>query len=241
MTLPSALTTLAYTLHIGGGTVGFASGIVAICARKGDHLHRRAGTVFFAAMLVMATAALYLAAVIPGQTVNLFIGTFALYLILTSWLTVRRREGAIGFAERAAMVVAFCLWAPFALLSFQLAAGMTPFFHSAVPLKGPVLIAIFVFTALLTIAAVFDAKVVWTGGITGAPRVARHLWRMCLAFTMAAGSFFTNALPKVFPGIYKLPLLVLFAPQFLLLGVLVFWMIRVRLTSWYAQDAAAQI
>ncbi|HEX4301203.1 MAG TPA: DUF2306 domain-containing protein [Rhizomicrobium sp.] len=238
MTLPSALTTLAYALHIGGGTVGFVSGIVAISVRKGARLHRIAGTIFFAAMLVMASAALYLAVVIPGQIVNVFIGTFALYLILTSWLTVRRREGSIGLAEKVAMVVAFCLWAPFALLSFQLATGMAPFFHSAVPLKGPVLIAIFVFTALLTVAAVSDAKVVWSGGIAGAPRIARHLWRMCLAFTMAAGSFFTNALPKVFPGIYHLPLLVLFAPQFLLLGVLAFWIIRVRLTSWYARGAA---
>ncbi len=239
MTMPASLTTLAYVLHIGGGTAGFASGIVAISARKGARLHRIAGTVFFAAMLVMATAALYLAVVVPGQTVNVFIGTFALYLIATSWLTVRRPEGTTGVAERIALAVIACLFAPFALLSFQLTFGLAPFFDSAVPLKGPVLVAIYLFTALIAIALISDIKVTIAGGIAGAPRVARHLWRMCLAFTMAAGSFFTNALPRALPVVHKLPLLVLFVPQFFLLGVLVFWMVRVRLTRWYGRGVAA--
>ena len=117
---------------------------------------------------------------------------------------------------------------------------MAPFFASAVPFKGPVLIAVFVFTGMIAIAVISDIKVAVAGGIRGAPRIARHLWRMCLAFTMAAGSFFTNALPKVLPAMHKLPLLVIFAPQFFLLGVLVFWMIRVRLTGWYAQGSAAR-
>lgn len=51
-------------------------------------------------------------------------------------------------------------------------------FKSAVPLKGPVLIAIYGFTLVLAIAALSDAKVVFLGGISGAPRIARHLWRM---------------------------------------------------------------
>jgi len=45
--------------------------------------------------------------------------------------------------------------------------------------QRPVLIALYVFTFVIAIAAFADAKVVWLAGISGAPGLARHLWRMC--------------------------------------------------------------
>jgi uncharacterized membrane protein len=234
-----ALTTLAFVLHVGGGTVGLVSGTIAICASKGGRLHRFAGKIFFISMLVMAIFAAYLAVMRPGQTVNLFIAPFAAYLVVTAWLTVERPAGTIGSSEKVALTVALCLCAPFAVLSFQLAAGLPPFFHSTVPLKGPVMIAVYAFTTVLAIAAGGDAKVVWTHGISGAPRIARHLWRMCLGLTLAAGSAFTNGLPRLLPGpIHVTP--IFFVPQLLVLIVLVFWMIRVRFTGWLKNGAAAQ-
>jgi hypothetical protein len=226
-----AATMLAYVVHIGGGTIGLISGTIAIFARKGAYLHRTAGTVFFVSMLVMATFAIVLAVAIPGQIVNLFIGTFAFYLVATAWLTVRRKEGTVGLAEKIALLVIVCLCVPFAILSVQLAAGLAPLFKSAVPLKGPVLIAIDSFTAVIAIAAIADARVVIAGGISGPRRIARHLWRMCLGLTLAAGSAFTNGLPRLLPGpMHVTP--IFFLPQFVPLALLIFWMIRVRFTSW---------
>ena len=43
--------------------------------------------------------------------------------------------------------------------------------------------------------AIGDAKLVLAGGISGARRIGRHLWRMCLGITLAAGSAFTNGFP----------------------------------------------
>jgi hypothetical protein len=225
------MTTLAYVFHIGAGTIALAAGLVAAFALKGGYLHRKAGIVFAVAMLVMVTFAGYLAVVVPGQTVNLFIGTLVFYLVTTAWMTVRRREGTSGLFEKIALVVALCLAAPFALLAFQLATGMAPLFKSAVPFEGPVLIAIYVFTSVLALAAIGDAKVVLAGGITGAPRIARHLWRMCLGLTLAVGSFFTNALPRILPAPVHVTAL-FFLPQLLVLVFLAFWMIRVRFTGW---------
>jgi hypothetical protein len=182
-------------------------------------------------MLVMATLAAYLAIAVPGQIVNLFIGTLVFYLVATGWLAVHRREGTTGISDRIAVFVSLCLFAPFGILSFQLAAGLTPLFKSAVPFKGPVLIAIYTFTCVLALAAIGDAKVVLAGGSSGAPRIARHLWRMCLALTLATGSAFTNGFARLLPGPYHVPP-VFFFPQFLPLGLLVFWMIRVRFTAW---------
>jgi len=230
-----AVTTLAFVLHIGAGVLGLASGTLAAVARKGGRLHRAAGTVFFVSMTVMATFAALLGVVLPDP-VNLFIAVFVFYLVATAWMTARREPGAIGLPERIFLAAAVCLCAPFAILSFQLATGLPPLFRSTVPLRGPVLIAIYIFTLVLAIAAVSDARVVMAGGISGAPRIARQLWRMCLGLTLAVGSAFTAGLPRLLPGLDHAPL-VLFLPQLLPLGLLIFWMIRVRFTGWLGHQA----
>lgn len=232
------MTMLAYVLHVCAGMSALASGAVALFARKGSYFHRRAGTVFVVSIVVMATFAGYLAIAVPDQIVNLFIATFTLYLVATGWMTVRRKEYAAGLPERVALFIALCLCAPFAILSFQLATGVTPLFKSAVPFKGPVLIAIYSFTAVLAMAAIGDAKVVLVGGSSGASRIARHLWRMCLALTLTTGSAFTNGFARLLPGPPHVPP-IFFFPQFLPLGLLIFWMIRVRFTGWLKHDDVA--
>jgi uncharacterized membrane protein len=234
--MPHALTMLVYGLHVGGGALALVSGTVAVVARKGGRLHRAAGTVFFVSMLVMATLAACLAVIVPDQIFNLFIATFTVYLVTTAWMTVRRKQGTIGLFEKIALFVALGLCAPFGILAFQLVTGMTPFVESAVPIEGPVLIAIYAFTSVLALAAIGDVRLVLAGGISGAPRLARHLWRMCLGLTLAAGSGFTNGLARLLPGPYHVPP-AFFLPQLLPLCVLVFWMLRIRLTNWFKDGA----
>jgi uncharacterized membrane protein len=226
------LTQLAFGLHIAGGTVGLLAGLLAVFAPKGARLHRVAGTVFVVSMLVMATFADYLAVALPDEIANLFIGTFAIYLVVTAWLTVWRQEGTVGFAEKIAAGLVLCLCLPFAALSFELAVGLTPSFRSAVPLKGPVAMALYAFTFLIALAAMGDLRMLWAGGIAGARRIGRHLWRMCLGLAMAAGSAFTNGLPRLLPDGMHVPLPLLFVPQLAVLALLLFWAVRVRLTGW---------
>jgi len=224
-------TVLAFILHIGGGAIGLVSGTVAALARKGGALHRKAGTIFVVSMLVMGVFAIYLAVVEPDQITNVFICTLAIYLVSTAWMAVHRKEGTSGLFEKVAVAVALCLCAPFAILTFQLATGLPPLFKSAVPFKGAVLIAIYSFTSVLILAFIGDARVVLSGALSGVARISRHLWRMCLGLTLAAGSGFTNGFARLLPGPYHVPT-VFFLPQFLPLGLLVFWMIRVRSTGW---------
>jgi hypothetical protein len=62
---------------------------------------------------------------------------------------------------------------------------------------------------------------------------------MCVGLTLAAGSAFTNGLPRLLPGpMHVAP--IYFLPQFLPLGLPVFWMIRVRFTRWSEREAVAQ-
>jgi len=134
---------IALVIHIAGGAIGLVSGTVAVVARKGGYLHRKAGTVFVGSMWVMATFAIYLGFAMPGQTLNVFIGAFALYLVTTAWMTVRAKGVSAGIFEKAAFVVAVCLCAPFAVLTFQLITGLPTFFTGAMTFKGPIVIAIY--------------------------------------------------------------------------------------------------
>jgi len=228
---------LAIIFHVIAGTIALFAGIVAMASRKGARAHRVAGTVFLVSMLVMGVFADYLAVAIPEQIPNLFIGTFTIYLVATAWMTVWRKERSVGIPEKIALLVVLCLCVPFAILSFQLATGLEPSFKSATPLEGPVRVAIYSFTFLVTMAAVGDARLVWAGGFTGARRIGRHLWRMCLGLTLAAGSAFTNGLPRLLPNTVHVPLIILFIPQLSSLVLMIFWMIRVRFTGWYSDLA----
>ena len=225
----AAFVALAFVLHIAGGSVALLSGVVAICARKGGPLHRLAGNVFFAAMLVMAAFAAALAILRPGQIVNLFIAAFAIYLVATAWLTARRPAGVACAAEKAALGVSIALCAPFALVMVQVATGIA-LFKTAFAIEGPILIALVSFASIIALAALGDARVVIAGGISGRARIARHLWRMCVGLTLATGSAFTNGFARFLPGPYHVPL-VFFLPQFIPLVLLAYWMARVQLSG----------
>jgi uncharacterized membrane protein len=230
---------MVFALHIAGGTAALFAGVVAVGARKGARLHRRAGLLFVVAMLIMAATGDMLAVIVPGQKVNLLIGTFTLYLICTAWLAASRTRHAV--LEAASFGVVLVLAIPFTVLSVQLAIGATPLFRSAIPFEGPVLIAMYVFTGLLILASVADARLLLAGGLSGRGRIERHLWRMCLGLTFAAGSAFTNGLPRLLPSTVHIPLPLLFVPQLAALLVLIFWMMRVHFTSWYGRNLAAAV
>jgi hypothetical protein len=225
------ITVLAYVIHVAAGATSLVSGMVAAFARKGGYLHRKAGTVFISSIFIMALFAAYLAVAVPDQIVNVFISTLVVYLVASAWMTVRRAQGTTGLGDKITLVIALGLWAPFAILSVQLATGTTPLFKSAVPFEGPVLGAIYAFTLILTLAVVGDTRVVLAGGISGASRITRHLWRMCFGLTLATGSAFTNGFARLLPGPYHVPIY-FHLPKLLPLGLLIFWFIRVRFTRW---------
>jgi uncharacterized membrane protein len=225
-------TSLAYVVHVGCGTVGLVSGTVAAFAQKGERLHRAAGTVFFVSMLVMAIFAAWLAIAVPGQMSNLLGAILTFYLVSTGWLTIRQKQHTVGRAEKLALAATLCLCAALGGLSIAAAAGAVP------QVKGPLLFATYMVTAIAAVAAIGDARLVLQGGIAGTARLARHLWRMLTALFLAFGSGFGNGLARLLPGPFHIPPLFL-APMLLPLGLLIFWMIRVRLTGWYKKESNA--
>jgi uncharacterized membrane protein len=208
-------TDVVVVLHIAGGVAGVAAGVGALTFRKGERWHRLAGTVFFVAMLTLGSTAAVIGVVL-NEVGNVFGGVFVCYLVATAWMTVRRPEGAVGWFEGGAIVLAFAV-AAVAGLGAARAIGA----HRV----GPILFASIVMAAFAIAAGAGDLSVILRRGLSGAQRVARHLWRMCLAFAMAAGAFVTQ--PSMFPH----PMPILLAAATLPLVLMVFWLLVVGLTG----------
>lgn len=211
------------------------SGVVALSVRKGGRLHRVFGTVFFVSMLTMAAMASVLSVWIQ-QWNNVIAGVFAFYLVATAWATVRRREGTVGKFEVGAMVTAFAGAAGILMLGLQALAD-----PKSIPGGAPVQ-AYFVLAGMIGVAAVMDLRVVRRGGICGVQRVTRHLWRMCLAFFFAWGSFYGQVIVRkgYIPAVLHHPPLP-YIPILVPLLVLIFWVIRVRFTSWSKSNLVAAL
>jgi len=83
--------------------------------------------------------------------------------------------------------------------------------------------------AVAVIATVGDLRMLLRKGISGTPRVARHLWRMCFALFIASASIFL-ARQHLFPDLLR-KTGVLFLLSFLPLLLMIFWLVRVLFTK----------
>ena len=221
----------AIMTHIAAGLTGIFSGAFALFSRKGAPPHRVAGTMFVISMLTTGALASYLAVLIH-QKANIVGGIFTFYLVSTAWLTVKRAEGSVGLFERVAMLMPIGLATAFLIFGVQGMSTPRQTLDDGSPAQASLVLA-----GVAALAAAMDLKVIRAGGISGKPRIARHLWRMCFGFFIATGSFFIGQ-QKVMPvWMHGSPILLALgvAPLVLLL----FWLIRVRLTNWHKSTLAA--
>jgi hypothetical protein len=81
----------------------------------------------------------------------------------------------------------------------------------------------------MILAAIGDVRIMRFGLPRGGPRLARHLWRMCFALFIAAGSFFSirERVAKILPEpLTTAPMRML--PILLIFGAMFYWLWRVR-------------
>jgi hypothetical protein len=204
-------------IHIAGGLLALPAGALAVAVRKGGRLHAKAGTIFFGSMLVLGLTAAWLEPyrVPPGSPIG---GLMVCYFTATAWVAARRRDGRTGWFERIACAAAF---ATAALMAWAAATGA-----STTPV-GPR--PIYIMAGVCLLAGLLDLNAILRAPLSQRQRVARHLWRMCIAFFIATGSFFLgqqDVLPAFMRG-SPLLLVLAFAP----FAVMAFWLVRVRIGS----------
>ena len=205
--------------HVAAGSIALIAGGIALVARKGGRTHGRIGTWFFFAMLVMAGTGAIIAFAKPERGTAM-IGILTCYLVATSWMAARRKDGRAGGFEIAGLAVA--LACATALVTIGLLGLREPDGRLDI-LPAPVH---FPFAALAILAASLDLNFILRGEISGVQRTGRHLWRMCVAFLIAAMSFFMGQQRSMPVFIQGSPLLYL--PPLGVLASLIFWIFRAR-------------
>jgi len=216
-------------VHIAGGMIAVLAGSMALVVRKGSPLHRRSGDVFAISMLFMSAAGAYIA-LRKSQSFNVFAGTLTFYLVATASLVVMRKPKQNGRLEFFFMLVA-------------LAAGGTALVFALRAHQKGSIIGYSVFAAIALLSAAGDIRMLIRGGVAGAQRLVRHVWRMGFALFVASGSFFLGTAGDpvmrrsgLRATLFTKEIRATHLPQLpvLLIVVLtIFWLIRVRFPNAY--------
>jgi|SRR5271167_910377 hypothetical protein len=206
-------------IHICGALVGLIAGWVAIVFRKGSRRHGISGDIFVLAMVGMTLTAIGLA-IFRHESINVIVGVLTFYLAVSAWLTVRRRPGERGLAEIGLMTVAF------ADAGFAAAMGRQALHSPGGAMDSIPAFGFFIFGSIAALGAVLDSRMLLQGGVQGASRIVRHLWRMCFALLIVTLSTFMGKrvhFPEFLRNGHLLDL-----PLIILAVLTVYWLIRVR-------------
>jgi len=71
-------------VHIASGTVGLITGIISMSTTKGMRVHRKAGKIFYYAMVMIFLSSLYMS-IVKNNIFLLLIGFFSIYLASTGY------------------------------------------------------------------------------------------------------------------------------------------------------------
>ncbi|HEX2120413.1 MAG TPA: hypothetical protein VHL59_02125 [Thermoanaerobaculia bacterium] len=214
-------------IHIAAGALAIVFGFTALFVKKGGTIHRRGGMLFVYAMLVMGTTASILEFFQNASVGNIAAAILSIYFVGTALTTVRPPSRWTRAINVAALTVAVGL----AFTAFAggvrnvSTPGLSP---GGVPFRT-IGVMSFVLATALTLAAIGDVRIMRSGMPRGGPRLARHLWRMCFALFIAAGSFFSirERVAKILPEPFTTgPMRAL--PILLLFGAMFYWLWRVR-------------
>ena len=216
---------ITLALHIAAGSLGLVSGFLALYAAKGTPLHRKAGMVFVAVMLTMALSGAWIAATRNAwPLLNIPAGLTTAYLVVTGLTTVRPLPRGGRAVEVLGLLVAIGVSVLMFGVGFSAVAqggsynGMPafPFFMFAL------------FTGFGAIGDLRASRARRAGNpLRGAPRLARHLWRMGGALWIAAMSFVIGQADVIPKPLRIMPLLAL--PVVAVLVTVLYWVWRVRI------------
>jgi hypothetical protein len=214
-------------IHIAAGGLAIILGAVALSVKKGGTIHRRSGLLFVYAMLAMAVTASILSVLNGRADGNVLAAVLTAYFVGTALTTVRpvsswtRRINGVALTV-AVVLAAGCVFNGATMIN-------TPGRDlNGVPNQTAGTMSLII-GVLLVMAVAGDVRIMRFGMPRGGPRLARHLWRMCFALFIAAGSFFSlrervaQILPEPFTTgpMRALPILLVF-------GAMFYWLWRVR-------------
>jgi hypothetical protein len=157
----------------------------------------------FVSMLLISVGGASLTLFLPQNGSGLA-GALAVYLTLTSWMTIRRKS-SVDYFDLLALLTALCI------VASAVDVGLTASATNA--------LWAFVLAGIAAVAAGGDLKLLIQGNIRGKSRLARHLWRLGAALLIATGSVATVGGSTL-----------LFVVELCVLVSLIFWIIHLQVS-----------
>lgn len=92
-------------LHIVAGSLALICGSLSMIARKGKSVHKKSGIIFFYAMMVVATSAIFLS-IVKSSSFLLFVGIFVFYQTYSGLRAIRNKTMRHNFLDAVVILAA---------------------------------------------------------------------------------------------------------------------------------------
>ena len=215
-------TEIIMATHVVPGVLAVAAGATALAAPKGRSVHIQAGRMFVVAMGLASIVGAGLG-LVRAETfyITFHAGVLALCLLASGWMAARAQPDAPGSGSRIVGAVNLVnVVSLFAIGVFAARSGQS---FRGFPAEDYLFLG-----GMGLVAAAGDANLLWRPLPSERRRIARHLWRMCLGFFIAAGSAFGGPGAAAFPEAVRRSG-VLALPELAILLLMVFWLARTLL------------
>ncbi|MDF2176877.1 hypothetical protein P2G88_01250 [Aliiglaciecola sp. CAU 1673] len=196
-------------LHFAVGCCAVFAGFTALFVTKGSRIHKQAGVVYIASMLLLCLSGFYLSYVRELQF-TFVLSAFALYLVITGGLAARPTLPATQIRAKLELAMSGLLCTTCFALAVLGTMLNWPYPATEPPYAGYAFIGV---CALLFIFG--DIKQIRQGRLTNRLRVTRHLTRMGSSMLIATTVFFlgnNHVLPDSLrtPPVLLMPIITVF-------------------------------
>jgi len=212
---------VVWLIHTPAGAIGLVAATVALSTKKGDVLHKKAGTYFTISMLIMLISG-FVAAFLKESTGDMLLSAVVMYTVFTAWLTVHHKKNETGFLEQLALV-----W----IITVAIAAFFMNF--SGRELGTPNLYLFW--ASFAVVCAMGDVRNLYLAGLSGIQRVIRHVWRVGFSLIWAALAFTDKIVKMGGSNVKEMPeeqmLYIVAVPTMFILIIILYWIINILFFS----------
>ena len=212
---------IVWAMHAPAGTLVLVAAFIAMFAKKGSVLHRKAGSCFTVSMMVMLVSGIT-AAYLKNSIGDMMLGAIVIYTVFTAWLAAHHKRNETGLLEVAALT-----WVVgFAISAFSISMGWRE-------VEAPS--AYLIWGGLAVLCALGDIRNLYQSGLSGTQRIIRHVWRIGFSLVWAALAF-TDKIVKMMGANLKSMqeeqlLLIVAIPTMLMLLTILYWVTKILFFS----------
>ncbi|GEM_PF-1211361 len=212
---------IVWAIHTPAGTIVLVAAVLAMYAKKGSALHRKAGSYFTVSMMVMLVSGIA-AAYLKNSIDDMMLGAIVLYTVFTAWLAAHHKKNETGLLEVTALI-----WVVgFGIIAFAISLGwqevIAPF-------------AYLMWGGLAILLALGDIRNLYHSGLSGTQRIIRHVWRIGFSLVWAALAFTDKIVKMVGANLKSMQgeelLFIVAIPTMLILITIVYWIIKILFFS----------